>query len=449
MLVPSRECCPKPHRIGCDGRVAGSRRRRLDRGLGARLLRGSESRQQATYVELFFDLVMVFALNRLVAHAMSGLAAPGLESSDVAKRWAAIGQTLLLFAPLIWTWIITAYVTARFDPRVPQTQWVLLGTAFALLVMGTSVPYAFDGGGLTFALAFAITHVGRVLITSYFVRGHPLARMLLRPLLWSVPVALLWIIGALHSGSTRVTLWILAVAVDFCVTRLGWPLPHLGRGRESAWALSPHHLADRFQQLILIALGETILAVGIIYASGSSRPGGYESIGLVVAFVLAVLLWRIYFHRAGQVLGEAVATARDPAALGRFIGAAHVVMILGIMFVAIGHELIQSHPTGRTYPAWLVMILGGPACYLFGRAALERAVFDRVSPRRWAGIALLLATGAPLLAAPALVAGITAAVVLFGIALLDTLQSAGRPPELPHPAEARVNLIWWRGTGRG
>lgn len=395
-------------------------------------------------MELFFDLAMVFALNRLVAHATSGLEVPGLEISDVARRWTAIGQTLLLFAPLIWTWIITAYVTARFDPRVPLTQWVVLGTAFALLVMGTSVPHAFDEAGLAFALAFAVTQVGRALILGYFVRGHPLARMLLRPMLWSIPVGLLWIIGALNSGSVRVLLWILAVTVDFCATRLGWPLPRVGRGRESAWALAPYHLADRFQQLVLIALGETILAVGITYASGPGRPGGYESIGLVVAFVVAVLLWRIYFHRAGQVMGEAVATARDPAALGRFVGATHVVMILGIVFVAVGHELIQYHPTGRTYRAWLVMILGGPACYLIGRAALERAVFDRVSPRRWVGIAVLLATGAPLLAAPPLVAGITVAVVLLGLALLDTLRSAGRPPELPNPAEARANPSWWR-----
>ncbi|MCZ7421744.1 MULTISPECIES: low temperature requirement protein A [unclassified Micromonospora] len=399
-------------------------------------------------MELFFDLVMVFALNRLVARAASGLQGPCLEGSDIARRWTAIGQMMLLFAPLIWTWMITAYVTARFNPRVPQTQWVVLGTAFALLVMGASVPYAFEGAGLAFALAFAVTHVGRVLVTGYFVRGHPLARMLLRPLLWSVPVALLWTVGALNSGSARVMFWTLAVVVDYCGTRSGWPLPRLGRGRESAWALSPHHLADRFQQLVLIALGETILAAGISYASGQRQPGGYESIGLVVAFVLAVLLWRIYFHRVGQVLKETVANASDPAALGRFIGAAHVVVILGIVFVAVGHELIQLHPMGPTYPAWLVMIIGGPVCYLLGRAALERAVFDRISPRRWVGIALLLATGVPLLTVPPLAAGITAAVVLLGVALLDILRSAGRPPELPHPAETRTNLSWWGGRGQ-
>lgn len=416
------------------------------------MLRGPESAQQATYVELFFDLVMVFALNRLVAYAESALEGPGLTSSDVARRWIAIGQILLLFAPLIWTWMLTAYVTARFDPRSPNTQLVVLGTAFALLVMGTSVPYAFDAGGLSFALAFAVTHVGRVLVTGYLVRGHKLARLLVRPMIWSVPVALLWIIGALNTGSARVTWWIVAVAVavavDVAGARLGWPLPRLGRGKDTAWALAPHHLADRFQQLLLIALGETILAVGIVYASKSDRPGGYQKVGLYLAFVVAILLWRIYFHRAGQLLGVAVASARDPASLGRFIGTAHVVMIIGIMFVAAGHVLIQNHPLGRIYPTWLAVIMGGPICFLLGRAALERAVFDRVSPRRWGAVALLIVAGVPLLAAPPLAAGITAAVVLFGIALLDDLRSAGCPPETPRPANALANLSWWRrGSG--
>lgn len=386
---------------------------------------------------------MVFALNRLVASAVKALEAPGLDSPDLARRWTAIGQALLLFVPLIWTWIITAYTTARFDPRSPRMQGAVLGTAAALLIMGTSVPHAFGETGLTFGLTYAVAQIARMLYFGYLIRRHPLARLLLRALLWSVPVGLLWISGGLVSGAARVVLWVLAATFSVGAARLGWPVPGLGRGRESAWALAPHHLAERAQQLILVALGETILAVGIVYTGGPGRPSDMQSVGLAAAFVTAVLLWRIYFHRAGQVMGDAVAAAREPAALGRFVGAAHTVMIFGIVLTAIGHELIQSAPSGRAYPAWLVMILGGPACFLIGRAALERAVFDRVSRSRWVGAVVLVVTGVPLLAASPLVAGITATVVLLGIALLDARRAARHPPEEPRPGGVTGFLSWW------
>ncbi|MCM0678496.1 low temperature requirement protein A [Micromonospora phytophila] len=387
---------------------------------------------------------MVFALNRLVASAVPGLEVPGPDGSDSPSQWTAVGRTLLLFVPLVWTWTITAYITARLDPRTPGTQWSILVTAFAMLVMGTSVPHAFDGAGLPFALAYTFVLINRALVFGYTLSGHPLARLFFRGMFWSAVAGMFLILGALASDRAQVLLWILAVVIDLGSARLGWPLPRLGRGRATAWALAPHYLADRYQQLLLIALGETILAVGITYAGGTGRTGGYESIGLLVAFVTTVLLWRIYFHRAGQVLGKAVAAAPDPAGLGRFIASAHMVMIFGIVITAIGHELIQSHPVAYAYPAWLVMILGGPACYLFGRAALERAVFSRVSLRRWVGIGVLLAIGAPLLAAPPLTAGITAAVVLFGIAIVDARRAAHRPLEKPHPANGKATWSWWR-----
>ncbi|MER7457647.1 low temperature requirement protein A [Micromonospora sp. NPDC126480] len=410
--------------------------RRWSRGQGVKLLRSPASAQQATYVELFFDLVMVFAFNRLVATAVLGLEGPGLDRADVARRWSVIGQTVLLFAPLLWSWTMTAYMTARFDPRTPGAQWAVLTTAFAVLVMGTSAPHVFGGGAaLSFALAYALSQVGRPLVLAYSLGRHPLARLYLRVAAWFAAGGLLWIVGALTTGRAQVVLWILALAVTLGSARLGWPLPRLGHRRMTAFAVAPHHLADRYTQLVLIALGETILAVGIVYASGRDRSGWYEGIGLVVAFVTAVLMWRIYFQRAGQVLGEAVAEARDPAALGRAVSSAHAVVIFGIIMTAIGHELIQVHPTGPTYPAWLVMILGGPACYLLGRAVLEWAVFSRVSARRWVGVAVLLAAGVPLLAAPPLAAGTTAMVVLAGIAFVDTRRAAGRPLEQPRPAE--------------
>ncbi|MEV4543358.1 low temperature requirement protein A [Micromonospora echinaurantiaca] len=419
--------------------------RRWGQGYAAGLLRSPESGQQATYVELFFDLVMVFALNRLVASAVTGLEDPGLDSSDVARRWTTLGRTLLLFVPLFWMWAITAYRTARLNPRSPGAQWAILTTGFALLIMGANVEHVFDGGGaLPFALSYVLGQLSWSVIFAVMLRRHPLARVYWRVALWFSLSAPCWILGAFAPGRAQLLLWIIAAVIDLGAARLGWPAPRLGRGRTSAWTVAPHHLSDRYTQLVLISLGETFLAVGIIYSSGVDRGHRYATVALVTSFVTVVLLWRIYFHRAGLVLGEAVAAARDPAGSGRFVASVHAVMILGIVITAIGLEIIQVHPLGRTYPAWLVLILGGPACYLVGRAALEHAVFSRVSPRRWIGIGVLLATAVPLINAPPLAAGITAALVLFGIAVVDTRRAARRPSEEPHAADSRKNWSWWR-----
>jgi len=407
--------------------------RRPGREHAVELLRGRESAQQATYVELFFDLVMVFALNRLVAYA-----SPTVGGEVAAAGYAAIGRISLLFAPLMWLWIMTAYITARIEPQVGRSQRMMVLTAFALLVMGATVPHAFDGTGLTFAVAYVLAQVSRAAVFGYALRRHALARLSLRALVWFLIAGVFWIGGALSSGEDKAAWWLAAVVVDLGSAWQGWPVPGMGRDRPSVWAMAPHYLADRFQQLLLIALGETILAVGVTYASGLGRVGGYQSIGLLVAFITTVLLWRIYFHKAGQLFGDAIAEARDRARAGNFAGFAHVVMILGIVATAIGHDIVQTHPVDYSHPGWLLMILGGPAGYLAGRAALERVVFSRASPYRWLGILALLLAAIPLTRTPPLVPAITAVVILAGIAAIDTRRSALHPDEKPRPNDRPI-----------
>ncbi|MFG1776310.1 low temperature requirement protein A [Micromonospora sp. NPDC049048] len=425
--------------IRCDEGMQGDRDR-WARQRAAGLLRTRESSEQASYIELFFDLIMVFALNRLV-----GFVVEGAGSADSSIRWIAVGKALLLFVPLIWTWTITAYMTARFQPETTRARQSVLLTAFAMLVMGTSLTTAFDGGAIAFVLAYIVAQTGRVAILVWFLGAHPLRDLYYRNVSWFAVGAVFWIVGALTHGTGRLAFWGVAVAVELGSARLGWPLPGRGRERAWVWALRPHYLTERYQQLMLIALGESILSVGATFAGGRRQVTLNEILGLLVAFLTAVLLWRIYFHRAGLVLGDAVSQARDPAGVGRFAGSAHFVMIIGILGTSIGHGIVQTRPIGHSYPAWLAMILGGPACFLLGRTALELAVFARTSLRRWVGIAVLLAAGPPLLSAPPLVAASTAAAVLFGVVLGDSRQAAGRPPEQPEPGDRETN---WLGITR-
>jgi low temperature requirement protein LtrA len=206
----------------------------------------------------------------------------------------------------------------------------------------------------------------------------------------------------------------------------------MSRPPVSAWAMdSGHHLPERYQQLLMIALGESVLAVGLTFTNQPVTAA--TSAALVVAYLSTVLLWRIYFYRSGQVLAEAVVTATDRLVAGQATGVAHVVMVVGIVGMAAGFEIVLTHPTGRPEPAWLAAILGGPVLFLYGRIRLERVVFDRLSRRRLVGIAVLAASAVPLAYAPALAASVAAAAVLLGIALADAHHAAGRPPEAPSP----------------
>ncbi|WKU01597.1 low temperature requirement protein A [Micromonospora soli] len=387
-----------------------------------------EDVRQANFLELFVDLVLVFALAGVVSRV-----ARDLINDDVVVRWRAMAYMLVLSLPLIWLWITTAHITSWFDPRRRKIQWIVLASAFGLLVMSTSLPSAFIGRGLAFVLPYVILQLGRPLILIPALRGHPLQQIYRRSLPWHVVSAGILVAGAAVSGGARAALWGAAVTVDIVSAQLRWPAPGMAGPPVSAWATdSKHHLPERYQQLLMIALGETVLAVGTTFTNEPISPA--TSALLVVTFVSTVLLWRIYFYRSGQILAEALATARDRDAAGRATGTAHVVMVLGIVATAVGFEAVLKHPQGLPEPAWLVASLGGPALFLYGRIRLERIVFNRLSRRRVVAIAALAAAAIPLDFAPPLASPIVAGLILLAVALADAHHSAGRPPEAPSPA---------------
>jgi hypothetical protein len=234
-------------------------------------------------------------------------------------------------------------------------------------------------------------------------------------------------------------LWALAVAVDYAASRIGWPTPGLGRARTAEFEITGEYLAERQQQFVIIALGELILVTGLAVTGSRGFEAGREA-AVVVAFATTVLLWRIYIYRAGRVLGEAVTAALDPIRFAITAEYAHPVMIVGLVAVSAGDALVITHPGGHTRPAWIAVILGGPALFLAGRAMLEYAVFSRVSLDRVLGILVLAAIAPAMILAPPLLAALAAAVVLAGVAIADTARARRHPdePPSPHPGPART-----------
>ncbi|MCZ7476298.1 low temperature requirement protein A [Micromonospora sp. WMMC273] len=380
---------------------------------------------RATFLELFFDLVYVFALTRISARAFEDLVLEGGQTG-----WSAVtggGKTLLLLLALWAVWQGTAWTTSRYDPHHLWLQVIVITALISAMVMGVAIPRAFSHSGLMFATAYVVAQVSRPAILVLVLHKQQYRRLKLRMLITFCATGVLWLAGALLPGSARVVLWTTALLLEYLAARFGWPMPGLGRSTVSRWDIHGEHLAERYQQIFLVALGETILLAGLAFTRSSTSPGMVAA--FAVALATSVLLWRIYVQRAGQILGEAVTRAAHPATIGRSAADTHLVMVIGVVATAIGYELVIEHPAGHNELPWLAMILGGPAVFLAGRARFEYEVFGRVSPSRLVGIAALLLPAPLLVRLAPLVAAILAALVLTAVAVADARRAWGRPPE--------------------
>ncbi|SCF04569.1 Low temperature requirement protein LtrA [Micromonospora coriariae] len=397
----------------------------------ANLLRRRESPQRPTFLELFFDLVFVFALTRIVHELVLDYSRDHVAET-LSTSLSENGETLLLLLAVWWIWTQTAWVTSKFDPFQPAIQFVVLATMLGSLFLAVAISGALAETGLLFASTYVAIQVGRTLFFVLTLRGNVLRRVNMLALVWFAASAVPWLAGALAPGEvTRNALWALALAIDYLGGRFGWPVPGLGRAQVSPWAVAGEHLAERYWQLVIVALGETILT------SGSSLLRGpivaERTWALTLSFLTTVLLWRIYFYRAGQILGEAIEASADPGRLGRSAELSHLLMVAGILATSAGFELVLMDPSGHARPAWVGAILGGPALYLAGRSVFEYVAFARVSRPRPIGIVVLAAMAPVMVGLPSLWVAAAAAAVLLGVAVSDAIRAHGRPLEQASP----------------
>lgn len=249
------------------------------------LLRDHAEPQRATYVELFFDVILVFALTRLSHTLFTNL------------TWLGALHTVILLASFWWVWVFTAWTTNRLNPAQPLIQIVIIPMMFGTLLMAGAAPAAFAENGLIFATTYAVLQIGRPLFVTIALRGRgEVAIGSLQQLVWSSFSGAVWIAGAFTEGTSRVLIWLFAAALGFTMSRLEFRLPKIGPARIAAQPISAEHLAERYQQIMIVAFGETILASG-----GQFAMTGFERdrvIAFALAFATTTLMWRIYFYRA-------------------------------------------------------------------------------------------------------------------------------------------------------
>lgn len=378
---------------------------------GGSLRRTRQDGTRVTNMELFFDLVYVFAVTQLTQLLLQHLS------------WHGAGQMALMLLAVWWAWASTVWFTNWFNPDARPVRLPLIVIMLGSLIMSATLPHAFGDRGLYVAATYTVIQVGRGLwIISALGDDPPLRRNYQRIVAWVAAGAVFWVVGGFAQGTTREVLWLAALAIEYASPAFGFYTPGLGRSTTATWNISGAHMAERCSLFVIIALGESILATGRSFGEGEFTAGKIGA--FVVAFAGSVALWWVYFDRT---IGDATATAEstgDPGRLGRTAYTYfHLPIVAGIIVFAAGDELTIAHPTGHSGGAQVATVLGGPALFLGGHALYKRAIFQTFSANR-IGAILVLAALAPVAYAvavpPLALAGIATAVVA-AVSVLDAI----------------------------
>lgn len=376
------------------------------------LVRDPEEPERATFLELLFDVVFAFALTR-VSQQLLGAIGDGRRLDALA-----IAETLVLLVAVWNVWIFTCWTTSRFNRLAGAMHLLFSGLIVGSLLLAVSMPQAFGGRGLLFAAAFVGSQVVRPLFLAVVLGNHPRQRNEIRLVCWALLSGVLWIVGALLPHVARIILWAVALAIDYLGVRLGWPVPGLGREHNAQWQLAGEHLAERYQQFFILALGESILFIGLTLGDGPLNFG--RTTAFLVSVASTLLLWQIYFQRAGKLLPDAMGHTPNPGRLGQSSNYTQFAMVAGVLVTAVANELAIADPLGESRLAFSVVVLGGPVIFLAGRLRFEYEVFGRFAPPLLAGPLLLVALVPVMLLPPPLV-GLTVATLLLAATGLSNL----------------------------
>lgn len=313
-------------------------------------------------MELFFDLVYVFAFTQLSEHLYE------------AHSWHGALEVVVLFAALWWAWNYTAWATGWVDPERAAVVVMMALLMLGSLVMSAAIIKAFTSRGMAFAGAYVVMQVGRGLFMIWaFSRGDTMRRNYVQLTVWSALGGCLWIAGGLvHSADTRLELWLAGALVDTTAPMHGFWLPGLGHRPINDWTLAGAHLAQRCQLLLMVAFGETFLRIGESFAQ--TQETAHVVIAFVIGCILDFALWSLYFfHHAVPGERRMSSAPEEAARMGRSAYAyAHAVMVGAIVIVAVAVHMAIEHPTEHASGAFAWICLSGPSLYLIGMALSKR-----------------------------------------------------------------------------
>jgi low temperature requirement protein LtrA len=321
---------------------------------GRRPRLGSELREQESVkpLELYFDLVFVLGFTQCTA----------LMVHD--PTWEGLARGLLVLAVLWWAWVGYAWLTSVIDPEEGAVRLVMFGAMAGLLVVGLCVPEAFGDRALTFAVAYAVVRVAHIALFLLPGRQDRELHHSVVGLSVSMAVAVGLLVGASFvDGVAQGLLWVAALVVD-----AGSPAVFGARG----WRLVPGHFAERHNLIIILALGESIVALGV---GAEADLTATVITAVVLGVALASALWWTYFDVVALVTARRLAAAPAGPERNRLARDSytylHFPMVAGIVLAALGVHEVLAHVDEPLDAVYATALLGGPALYLLGHVALR------------------------------------------------------------------------------
>jgi low temperature requirement protein LtrA len=336
--------------------------------------------QRATFFELFFDLVYVFAVTQLSHHLLAHL------------TWKGAAQMVFMLVAVYWAWNYTTWMANWFDPDTAPVRLILVFVMLASLLMAVAIPKGFGGEALLFGCSYSALQIGRNAFVVLVTPPGDFNRNFRHIFAWSVLSAPLWVAGGLVSGDARWPLWLGALGLDLAAPLAMFWLPGHGSTPPSQWQIDGRHFAERFQLFVIIALGESIVLTGI--TASNTGLGGRHVAALGLAFLGSTALWWLYFGRVAHAVAERIGTSpiTEAGRMGRDVYTyLHLPIVAGIVLAAVGDELVIAHPMATLHAAGALVILGGPALYLLGVMASAARIRHRQRPSRVLATTLLLA----------------------------------------------------------
>jgi low temperature requirement protein LtrA len=333
---------------------------------------------RVTYAELFFDLVFVFAVTQ-ISHTLLG-------------HFTPLGalQTTLLFLAVWWVWVYTSWVTNWLNPELTPVRVLLFLMMLGGLMLSTSIPSAFESRGLWFATAYAAMQVGRtIFLLASIPPTRPSVRMnAIRILVWLSISAVLWIAGGIAEGHSRLLLWAVALAIEYISAAVRFWIPKYGASSIEDWTVEGGHMAERCAGFIIIALGESIVVTGATFADLAWTTDTVTA--FVSAFIGALAMWWIYFHRGAEAGSELISRSSEPGRLARLAYTyLHMPIVAGIILSAVADELVLKHPADHSDLKTVVSAIGGPLLFLLGTILFKHTIRGWLQLSHGAGIIAL------------------------------------------------------------
>lgn len=313
----------------------------------------SRIRREVSPLELFYDLVFVFAVSQLSHHLVEH------------TSWRGAAETLILLIAVASTWAYTSFEATLLDIRRRETRWTVLIAMGLGLFMNAAIAHAFEGSSWLFVIPLLLILLilmvqSLVRAPNAVLRGHSQ-----RVLAWMAVYVPLWLMGAAADPGARLWWWGAAALLDMIGTWLGHPVP--GRVlRSENIAFDAEHMLERLRLFLIILLGETVLTVG------GAISGAHIDIATILAsvgvFVALVCLWAVYFGGGEDVVHNYVATTTNPIRSVRWGLNITYVILAGLVALAVGCELVIAHPLGHGSPTLALLMFGGTILYLASQA---------------------------------------------------------------------------------